>query len=573
MDYQRISRPGVAGRRKRIGEILREGGFVTEPQLQAAIETATKTGKKIGQVLVDQGSITPEALATALSFQFGVPVADLKHVKIDPEAVRLVPEQLARDKGLMPLGVDGDILRVAMDDPSDLATLDTLAALTGKQIRAVLPIGGGIEQAINNNYRLIADIQKQVDSIVSRDAIGAAVPEPLIAPERIAQAPVVQAVDMIVRQAVNDRASDIHVEPLDDCVRIRYRIDGVLHDAVKLPMGIHAALLSRLKVMSGMNIAEKRRPQDGHFATNVGGRDVDFRAATAETTRGEKMVIRVLDKTVSLLQLSELGLQRGGLDAYEGLLRSPFGMILVSGPTGSGKTTSLYSSVNQLDRTHRNIMTIEDPVEYHFDGVHQIQVNRQAEITFASGLRAIMRMDPDVILVGEIRDAETANTAVQAALTGHLVLTSIHANDAAGALVRLVDLGVEPFLVTSAVIGTVAQRLLRRTCPYCRQMVRAPAEEAMSYYEEMSEVRNDFYYGRGCNFCSQTGFLSRIGVYEILRLSDQIRQLVSRGSPATEIKAAAVREGMITMRRDGMLKARDGITTPGEVLRQVFTIT
>ena len=572
-----MNRPFVVGRKKRIGEILREGGFVTEAQLNAAVEAASSSGKKVGQVLIEQGAITPEALATALSFQFGVPVADLRQVKIDPEAVRLVPEHLARQNNLMPLALDGDTLRVAMEDPSDLAALDTLSAVTGKQIRAVLPLHGGIQQAINSNYRLIAKIQKQVDSVMGREstsgpAMVSAVPEPLIAAERIAQAPVVQAVDMIVRQAVNDRASDIHIEPMEEALRIRYRIDGVLFDAVKLPLGIHAALLSRLKVMAGMNIAEKRRPQDGHFATTVGDREVDFRAATAETTQGEKMVIRVLDKTVSLRQLAELGFQRNVLETYEALLRSPFGMILVSGPTGSGKTTTLYSSVNQLDRVHRNIMTIEDPVEYHFDGIHQIQVNRQAEITFASGLRAIMRMDPDVILVGEVRDAETANTAVQAALTGHLVLSSIHANDSAGALARLIDLDVEPFLVTSAVIGTVAQRLVRRVCPYCRQVSRAPAEEAMAYSEEMSEVHGDFYYGRGCNFCSQTGFLGRTGVYEVLRISDGIRQLVTRGASSTEIKAAAVRDGMTTMRRDGMLKARDGLTTPGEVLRHVFTI-
>ncbi|MDO8689415.1 MAG: GspE/PulE family protein [Dehalococcoidia bacterium] len=573
-----MARPFAAGQRMRVGEILSEGGFVTEAQLSAATKEALAQGRKVGQVLIEQGAVTPEGLASALSFQFGVPVADLRHVKIDPEAVRLVPEQLARAKNVMPLSVEGDILRVTMDDPSDLETVDSIAAMTGKQVRVVLPLHGGIQEAINSNYRLTANIQNQIETIIKKDVaeaaeMRAAVPEPRLAAERVAQAPIVQAIDMIIKQAVKDRASDIHVEPFEDSLRIRYRIDGVLHDAVRLPVGVHAAMLSRLKVMSNMNIAEKRRPQDGHFSLDIGGHDVDFRVATADTVLGEKAVIRVLDKTVSLLQLSELGMQRGGLQIYEELLRSPFGMILVSGPTGSGKTTTLYGSINQLDRAHHNIMTIEDPVEFHFEGIHQIQVNRQAEITFAAGLRAIMRMDPDIILVGEIRDAETANTAVQAALTGHLVLSSIHANDSASAVVRLIDLGVEPFMVTSAVIGTVAQRLVRRVCPYCRQLARAPSDEAMAYSAEMSEVRNDFYYGRGCNFCSQTGFLNRVGVYEVLRMNEQLRQMVSRGASATDIKALAIRDGMITMRQDGMVKARDGITTPGEVLRHVFSIT
>ncbi|MBI2862968.1 MAG: type II/IV secretion system protein [Chloroflexi bacterium] len=572
-----MNRPFIVGRKKRIGEILREGGFITEVQMKSALEASAATGKKLGQILIEQGHISPEGLATALSFQFGVPVADLRQIKIDPEAVRLVPEHLAREHSVMPLAIDGDVLRVAMEDPSNLAAIDTLSAVTGKQIRPVLPLHGGIEQAIGSNYRLTADIQKQVNTLISRQApspmaAGAPTPEPMLAAEQVAQAPIVQALDMVIRQAVKDRASDIHVEPQQDSLRIRYRIDGVLHDAVSLPLGIHAALLSRLKVIASMNIAEKRRPQDGHFNLNVGGRDVDFRVATADTTRGEKAVIRVLDKSISLTELKDLGMQRNALETYERLLESPYGMILVSGPTGSGKTTTLYSSLMKLDRHRQNIMTIEDPVEYHFEGIHQIQVNRQADITFAGGLRAIMRMDPDLILVGEIRDSETATTAVQAALTGHLVLSSIHANDSAGAIVRLLDLGVEPFMVTSAVIGTVAQRLVRRVCPYCRQIVRVSAEESMAYSAEMSEVRNDFYYGRGCNFCSQTGFLGRMGVFEVLTMTDQLRQLIAKGAPGTEVRASAVREGMTTMRRDGMLKARDGVTTPKEVIRHVFTI-
>ncbi|MBI2856897.1 MAG: type II/IV secretion system protein, partial [Chloroflexi bacterium] len=304
----------------------------------------------------------------------------------------------------------------------------------------------------------------------------------------------------------------------------------------------------------------------------VNDREVNFRVATVETQFGEMAVVRILDKSVSVLKLAELGLQPGPVQALQGLLRTPFGKIMVSGPTGSGKTTTLYGALNTLIGTGRNIMTIEDPVEYHFEHINQIQVNRQADITFAAGLRAIMRLDPDIILVGEIRDAETAGVAIQAALTGHLVLSSIHANDSVAAITRLIDMGIEPFLVTTGVIGSIAQRLVRRVCPYCRTMTAVSAEEAMAYQAEMQESRTEFYVGRGCNFCSQTGFLGRIGVFEVLPLSEKIRRMISQSASAGEIRQQAVKDGMMTMRHDGMLKAKDGLTTPLEVIRNVFSI-
>lgn len=395
--------------------------------------------------------------------------------------------------------------------------------------------------------------------------------EPLLTAE-IAQAPVVKALDMIITQAVKDRASDIHIEPVEEALKVRYRIDGILHDAATLPKGAHSALLSRVKVLAGMDIAERRRPQDGHFTMEVQGGEVDFRVATIETAHGEMAVLRVLNRSASLMSLSELGFQPGALEAYNKLLTSPYGMVLVAGPTGSGKTTTLYASVAQLDAISNNIMTIEDPIEYRFPNINQIQVNEAAGITFAVGLRGIMRLDPDIILVGEIRDHETARVAVQAALTGHLVLTSIHANDAASAIVRLSDLGVERFLVTSAVIGSVSQRLVRKICPYCKSLAPVPPDEAAAYQQEMQEARTDFYKGRGCNMCSRTGYMGRIGVFEVLVMNDPIRALVTRGANAEEIRAEAIKSGMMTMRRDAMLKVKDGITTPREVLRNVFTI-
>jgi general secretion pathway protein E len=330
--------------------------------------------------------------------------------------------------------------------------------------------------------------------------------------------------------------------------------------------------MTRIKVMSNLNIAERRRPQDGQFGITVGDRQVDFRVATIESDYGEMAVLRVLDKSMLLIKLSDLGMNPTVLQPFERLLRSPFGMILVNGPTGSGKTTTLYAALQQLDSASRNIMTIEDPIEYRFRGINQIQVNRQAGITFAAGLRTIMRLDPDIILVGEIRDQETAVTAVQAAITGHLVLSSIHANDSVSALLRLIDMGVEPFLVTSAVVGSLSQRLVRKVCPYCRHEAEVSPSDAAAYEGVMAEGKSKFVMGRGCNFCSRSGFLGRLGVYELLTVSDDLRKMVMKGVSATELKEQAITEGLVTMPRDGMQKVKDGLTAPGEVVRSVFTI-
>ncbi len=564
------SRIGV---KKSVGQFLVEGAFLKADDLKKAEEIAARTGKRIAQVLIEQKLVGQETLATVLSLQFNMAIVDLRQYSIQPQAVELIPEDMARQNNILGLSVESDTLTVAIDDPENLQLFDSLSVITKKQIRPVIPLHGGIKEAIDAHYKMTARLQKQVTEVVRQAPQARPIAEPTaVAAEAIAQAPVVRAVEMLIQQAVKDRASDIHVEPKEDGVRIRYRIDGVLHSVVSLPLGVHAAIISRVKVLSNMNIAERRRPQDGQFSMKVDGKDIDFRVATIETSHGEMMVIRVLDKASTIQKLDNLGFQQGGLDHFKRILRSAYGMVLVSGPTGSGKTTTLYAALNELDSKARNIMTIEDPIEYHFEGIQQIQVNRQADITFATGLRAIMRLDPDVILVGEIRDKETANTAIQAALTGHLVLSSIHANDAVGALTRLVDLGVEPFLVTSAVIAALSQRLVRKVCPYCSTVQRSTPDEVMAYQQEMGEVRTDFTFGRGCNFCSRTGYMGRVGVFEVLPLTEQIRQQVGKDTPAGEVKAQALREGMITMRRDGMLKARDGITTPGEVVRNVFSI-
>ena len=501
----------------------------------------------------------------------GLPRIDLKTHKVRPAALRLIPEAVARKWDIMPLRIEDDFLVVAMADPNNLYAIENIRALSRMEVRILPAALMDVRGAINLHYRAMGEIEKELRHILPTASERVQADE-RISSDLIAQAPIVRAVNLLVSQAVKDRASDIHVEPQQDRVRVRYRIDGILHETLSLPLSVHGPMISRVKVLAAMNIAERRRPQDGHFAVSVDGTDVDIRVATADTTWGEMAVLRVLDKAMSVMDLADLGFLPGSLQTYQRVIQSPFGMVLASGPTGSGKTTTLYASINQLDSKERNIITIEDPVEYRFANVNQMQVNLQANVTFAGGLRATMRLDPDVILVGEIRDKETSSIAIQAALTGHLVLSTVHANDAVGALFRLMDLGIEPFLITSAMVGIIAQRLVRRVCPHCRTLREVTEEERLAYEMDMGEKRTKFYHGGGCNFCALTGYYGRMGVYEILVMSEEIRRLVLRGASTDEIKNQAVKEGMVTMWRDGMMKVKEGLTTPREIMRNVFVI-
>jgi len=562
-------------------EALREMKAV-DPQITAMIMTGhTALGESVSEAL-EAGAdgilykpLDIDAIVEMIAGRAevpGLPRIDLKRYKVQPEALRLIPEAIARKYDLIPLRIEGDSLVLAMADPDNLYAIEDVRVLSRMKVKILRAALMDIRGAINLHYRAMGEIEKQI-SYMTPALLERVEAEERITADLIAQAPVVRTVDLLIAQAVKDRASDIHIEPQKDHLRIRYRIDGILHDTLSLPLSVHAPLISRVKVLADMNIAERRRPQDGHFTISIDGREVDIRVATADTSWGEMAVLRVLDKSISVMGLSELGFLPDSLEIYQKLIQSPFGIILVSGPTGSGKTTTLYATINQLDAEERNIMTIEDPIEYRFANINQMQVNPQAGITFANGLRAIMRLDPDVILVGEIRDRETANIAIQAALTGHLVLSSVHANDAVGVLFRLMDLGIEPFLITSAVVGIVAQRLVRRVCPHCRVLREAPDQERLLYEEEMSEKRTKFYYGSGCNFCAYTGYRGRMGVFEILVMSEEIRRLLLNGASADAIKAQAIKEGMVPMWRDGMLKVQAGLTTPREVLRNVFVIS
>lgn len=561
--------------------MLLEGGFITDQQLAQARQVSGEDGTGLLDTLVSHGMLAQETLVTVLSFQLRIPVVDLRHVQVDPEAVRLVPEEYARQYGVMPTGFDTDgSLRVATRMPNDFQLSAELSSVTGRQTKFVLAIGGRLEDLIDRVYA-VAPAQRPAPT-PDGDALGQAPTATLatvdiaapggILGQDLSQLPAVQAVDMITLQAIKGHASDIHMVPASDSARVLFRLDGELQEMVVLPLTLHESMISRIKVQAGMDISESRRPQDGSFSLMFGERKAEFRVSTVGTTWGEMMVVRVLDSAGELLNLESLGLDSMALHVWRQLLALPYGMVLVSGPTGSGKTTTLYASVTELVNNRGNIMAVEDPIEYRLEGINQIQVNRAAGIDFPAGLRSIMRLDPDIILVGEIRDEETAKTAVNAALTGHLVLASIHSNDAASSIVRLLDLGVEPFLAATGVIGALAQRLVRKIDTSCEMITEPTATEAMAYEQEMQGPVEEFWAGQGCNFCNGTGYLGRTGVFEVMAVDDSIRKLIGAGSSGQEIRKQAVASGMVPLRRAGMIKAQERVTTLGEVFRRVFFI-
>jgi len=557
---------------KDLGEMLVEAKMITGEKLQHIKQLQVKNGDRIERILLQERLITPQQLAFFTSLQLRIPFVNLRKEGVQPNAVMLVPEPVARKYGVIAIDVTDDTLVVAMEDPRDIQAIEELAALTRKRIEPVLSTLQDIQEMIDLNYRVGGEIEAQLSQIPTRYQ-KIKVAEQRLSAEAIAQAPVVRAIDLLVKQAVRDRASDIHIEPQEDKLRVRYRIDGILHDVMSLPLSVHPPLLSRVKIMAGLNIAERRRPQDGQITFDMGDREVDIRVATSSTVHGEMTVLRILDKAFAFLPLPEIGFLPGPLGMYLQMVKTPFGMILISGPTGSGKTTTQYATVNQLDAIGRNIITIEDPVEYRFDNINQMQVNPAAGLTFATGLRACMRLDPDVILVGEIRDAETAQIATQASLTGHLVLSSVHANDTVSVIFRMIDLGVEPFLLCSAVIGAIAQRMVRRVCPYCSRAIPISPDEQLAYEQELNEKRSEFLTGAGCNFCANTGYLGRTGIFEVLVITESIRRLILSGAGSDDIRAQATKEGTVSLWHDGMLKVKEGVTTPYEVIRNVFSIS
>ena len=553
-----------------LGDILVEADLLGAEELGRALEIQLKQGKKLRDVLAEQAMVTPEQLATALSIQLNMPLIDLRRHTVQPQALKLIPEEIARKYTIIPLDIVDQMLIAVMADPTDIYAIEDLQAQAKMSVEPMLGVMSEIEQAIDIHYRAggTGRIEKKASQI-------SATLQPIKEQQALQDStpsPITQTFELLVSQAVKDGASDVHIEPHETRLRIRYRVDGVLHDVASLPLNTQAALLSRLKVLAGMNIAEQRRPQDGQFSVEVDGRSVDIRAATTGTAYGERATLRILDRERVFIPLEDLGFLPDSLSKYQNMLKSSFGMILIGGPTGSGKTTTLYASLSRLDRDKKNIMTLEDPIEYRFQDISQVQINPKAGITFSRGLRAFMRHDPDIMMVGEIRDGETANMAGQAALTGHLVLSSVHANDSVSALFRLIDLGVEPYLIAATTIGIVTQRMVRKICSNCRGPYQPPAEDLTAFEEYMGSGEVNFTVGKGCSLCTNSGYSGRIGIYETLVMSNDIRQMLTSNASAGDIKAHALKEGLVTMQHDGMQKVKLGITTIPEVLNSVFSV-
>ncbi len=554
-----------------LGEILVRRGLLTRAQLDDALHKQQVSGKRLGTLLLELGALDERDLATAVGEQFGVDVVDLRRHAPDPAAVQRLPESVARALVALPLADADGVLQVAVADPSD-QLLEELATATGRTVALQVASGSDIRRATDRAYRALADIGRHVEAF---EATASSRRDVALTPAGGVRedAPVVQVVTMVLAQAQRDRASDVHIEPMDALVRVRFRIDGVLHDVVTLPTSMGAAVTSRLKVLAGMNIVERRRAQDGQFTAEVEGRSVDVRVATAGTVAGEKIVLRLLDKSVSSFRLSELGMSDETHEVYAAMVRSPFGMVICAGPTGSGKTTSLYATMAEVNGTERNIMTIEDPVEYVVPSINQIQINEQAGIDFAGGLRSILRQDPDLILVGEIRDGETARIAAQAAMTGHFVLSSLHATDSAAALLRFLDLDIEPYIVAAALSGVLSQRLLRRVCDQCRRPY-SPSAEELDYFQRGGGVApaGGFSSGEGCTFCAGSGYQDRVGVYELLRMTPAMRALVVGAPTYPTIQALATEEGTRSLRSEGIRLVEQGVTTIAEVIRGIYIL-
>jgi type IV pilus assembly protein PilB len=556
--------------RPRLGELLVTRGVATPEQIEEAL-SQQESGALFGQLLVDMGTISQSELLETLAEQFGVQSIDLNVEELDPEAAAFVPEDFARAHLVVAVSCENKHLRVAVADPSqDLRR--NLEKLSGCSVEMFLAPVNILRSAIETQYRALGGVRDLIRAFeaVEGSRRQSAGPEQQEVPGD--DAPIVQVVNRILTQALRDRASDVHIEPQAEVVRVRYRIDGTLKEVLELPGAMGLGLISRIKIMAGMNIVERRRPQDGQLAMDIDGKRVDVRVATVATISGEKCVMRILDTSRSVLRLSDLGMPPDTHHNFSELSRAPFGMVLCAGPTGSGKTTTLYATLSELNDPTRNIMTIEDPVEYVFPSINQIQTNEAAGLTFATGLKSILRQDPDVILVGEIRDVETARIAVQSALTGHFVLSSLHATDSVSALHRFLDMGIESFLIASSVLAVVGQRLVRRICPQCKVPYEPTDAELAFYRESEGPDKNTFYHGAGCNFCAGTGYHARIGVYELLKMTPEIKRLIVGWATQEELRRLAQRQGMRTLREETIDLVAHDVTTIEEVIRSIYSL-
>jgi type IV pilus assembly protein PilB len=558
-------------RSHKLGELLLNEGLVTEDQLRRALDAQSKDNKRLGEQLIDLGILSPKAMLSALAKQLKVKGCHLRHGLIDPAIARLLDLDEAERLKALPLFKVGDVLTVAMAEPQSLPTIDRLSALTGCQINAVLALENNIaefqekylgEQVDIDSF--LVNLTESEVKVVERETVD---DDPAQEISRMVDgSPIVNLVNLAIMTAIRDAASDIHIEPTKQATRIRYRIDGNLRELMSAPATMHAAIVSRVKVIGKMDIAERRLPQEGRVHVVAEGREIDLRVSSMPTLLGEKIVLRILDKSNLNVALEKLGVNPDRLGAFRRIFSRPHGIVLVTGPTGSGKTTTLYSVLDLLSSPEKNLVTIEDPVEYQLNGINQIQVNDTIGMNFGRALRSILRQDPDIIMVGEIRDADTARVAIQAALTGHVVLSTLHTNNAPGAFIRLVDMGIERYLLASAFNGVVAQRLARTICPYCRTSYYPP-ETALEDAGWSSDANRVFYKGEGCKQCHDSGFRGRIGIYEVLEVTDEIRQVVHRATDEEEIKRVARQNGWRTLREEGLRLVEDERSTLEEVLR------
>jgi len=556
----------------RLGDVLVEQGWLSPEALEEGLEAQAENGERLGQVLVQQKKITEQELLNALALQLDLEVMEsIEDKELRFDLVEQLPIQYLKKHEIFPFQSEDGTLRIAVNDPLDLEVLDDLRILFGQnEIRPVLVPAREILSAINRTYGQANDTTEQIMQDLGEEADSQhlftelEVGEDLL--DETSDAPIIKLVNHIFSQAVKSQASDIHIEPYQQHLQVRFRLDGVLHNVLSPPRRLHAAIVSRIKVMARLDIAEKRLPQDGRTEVKIGERLVDVRVSSLPTAFGERVVLRLLEKSGKLLSMEEIGLTAAALAEMKRLLHLSHGIILVTGPTGSGKTTSLYAALSSINSPDKNILTIEDPIEYQLDGIGQMQVNPKINLTFSSGLRSMVRQDPDVILVGEIRDRETADIAIHAALTGHLVFSTLHTNDSASAVTRLTDMGIEPFLVSTAVQAIIAQRLVRLLCTHCKEAYE-PEEAQWAELRSSREVAGPIFRADGCEKCLETGYRGRTGIYEFLLLSEAIKGLVLKTSDANQINKAARAEGMASLREDGINKVMEGRTTISEVLR------
>jgi len=560
---------------EKLGRLLVSKNIISEPQLQKALEKQKSSGDRLSSILVNLGFIKEDTLLSFLSGQYGIPSINLCEFNINPDLIKLIPADLAYKYLAFPLSLRGTTLVIAMADPSNIFAVDDIKFLTGFRIEALAAAESAIKEALTEYYNTSTSLSELVSNMDGggvefiEEGAEIDISELKSASE---EAPVIKLVNGMLSDAIKKGASDIHVEPYEKVFRIRFRIDGVLYDVMNPSLKFKNAIISRLKIMSKLDIAERRLPQDGRIKIKTErNREVDFRVSVLPTLFGEKVVLRLPDKSSLQLDMKKLGFEKDDLNNFQKGITQPFGMVLVTGPTGSGKTTTLYSALNELNKTSKNISTVEDPVEYNLMGVNQVQIHEEIGLTFANTLRAFLRQDPDIILVGEIRDFETAEIAVKAALTGHLVLSTLHTNDAPSTVNRLLNMGIEPFLISSSVILILAQRLVRKICPECKTPVTLPEQAFIDLGVKPEEFQNiPLYKGTGCKNCSNTGFKGRIAIYEVMPLNENLKELILKGASSTDLKKEAIRSDMSTLQNSAINKMKQGLTTVEEVLRITF---